>query len=78
MSSPITVLSCIRRDNGQHQFIVALTAHALKGDRDRCIEAGMDAYISKPLRSPDLHAVLEEAQAFLASRAAAALEPVTE
>jgi PAS domain S-box-containing protein len=39
--------------------IVAMTAHSMAGDRERCLAAGMDAYISKPIRSADLFAVLE-------------------
>lgn len=44
---------------GKHTPIVAMTAHALKGDQDRCTAAGMDGYVSKPIRSMDLFAVME-------------------
>jgi CheY-like chemotaxis protein len=39
--------------------IAALTAHAMPGDRERCLACGMDDYISKPLRIPELIALLE-------------------
>jgi CheY-like chemotaxis protein len=44
---------------GGHMPIIALTAHAMKGDRDRCVEAGMDRYISKPIRMKELLEAIE-------------------
>jgi PAS domain S-box-containing protein len=44
---------------GRHVPIVAMTAHAMKGDRERCLAAGMDGYVSKPFRADDLHDILE-------------------
>jgi CheY-like chemotaxis protein len=39
--------------------IVAMTAHAMKGDEERCLAAGMDAYISKPIQPERLYALIE-------------------
>jgi len=46
--------------SGQHQPIVAMTALAIKGDRDRCFAAGMDGYISKPIHPQELDDVLDK------------------
>jgi len=45
---------------GTHTPIVAMTAHAMKGDRERCLEAGMDGYVAKPIRTGELQRVLSE------------------
>jgi PAS domain S-box-containing protein len=50
-------------DPAARPWIVALTANAMQGDREQCIAAGMDDYISKPIRRDELEAALERARA---------------
>ena len=54
--------AAIRRleQNGAHLPIIAMTARAMKGDQERCLEAGMDSYISKPIHAEQLYRLLEE------------------
>jgi CheY-like chemotaxis protein len=47
------------KGTGLHLPVVAMTAHAMKGDRERCLEAGMDNYVAKPLQVKELLAVIE-------------------
>jgi two-component system, sensor histidine kinase and response regulator len=58
----LTAIRTVRKkeaEAGGHMPIIALTAHAMKGDRERCIEAGADDYMTKPIRTPDLLAAID-------------------
>jgi two-component system, sensor histidine kinase and response regulator len=54
-----TAIRAKERLTGAHVPILAMTAHALKGDKERCIAAGMDGYLSKPIRVEELLASVE-------------------
>ena len=49
------------RDTGTHVPIIAITAHVMKGDREKCLAAGMDDYITKPFDSRNLCRLIEQA-----------------
>jgi two-component system, sensor histidine kinase and response regulator len=61
------------KGDGFHQPIIALTAHAMKGDQERCLAAGMDGYLTKPIGQQKLDEVLEKYLA-LRRQSASALE----
>jgi CheY-like chemotaxis protein len=53
------IIRAKEKDTNTHIPIIAMTAHAMKGDRERCLEVGMDGYLSKPLEPGELFQTIE-------------------
>ena len=60
------------RNTSRHVPIIAMTAHAMRGDRERCLDQGMDGYISKPIVPREL---LESIEAAIRARESTAASP---
>ena len=54
-----TLIRKKEKETGSHIPIIAMTAHAMKGDKERCIQLGMDDYVSKPMKASDLYGAID-------------------
>lgn len=66
----------IEEQTGRHTPIVAMTAHAMRGDRERCLEGGMDEYLSKPIRGRQIADMFQRLELYSSQVAEAAPQPV--
>jgi two-component system, sensor histidine kinase and response regulator len=56
------MIRAAEKETGKHVPIIAMTAHAMKGDKERCLDSGMDGYLSKPIRIEELKERLSDVQ----------------
>lgn len=63
-----TIIREKEQQTGAHVPIIAMTAHAVKGDRERCLNSGMDGYLSKPINAKELYQMIAEVQARVEGR----------
>jgi signal transduction histidine kinase/DNA-binding response OmpR family regulator len=60
-----SVIRQSEKESDRHLPIIAMTAHAMKGDRERCLDAGMDGYVAKPVQAKHLQEAIQEVRTLI-------------